>query len=251
MKFSIVTITYGDGARLDRAIDSVYRQKLAPGDEIEHIIVNGNKTLPSVLEAASRRSDLKIINLPPNGVYKAINAGLAQADGDVIGLLHGSDFYPANDILAEVADVFRAGDVDFIYGNINYIKGISSVRVTDSYNADNFRPDHLYYGFAPPHPTLFVSRKVKEALGNYKENYRIAADFDYFIRLFNHPAGFKGRFIPKPLVYMDDSGMSRTLFARLYTNTTEKHRALKENGLKASWFKLMRRYLIHFNKFSK
>lgn len=251
MKLSIVTITYGDGAKLDRTIESVYRQILAPGDKIEHIIVNSNKVLPPVLEAASHRRDLKIINIPPNGVYPAINAGLAEADGDIVCLLHGSDFYPSKDILKEVADIFKAGKADFVYGNISYVKGISSVRITGTYRADNFRSEHLFYGFAPPHPALFISRKVKEAIGRYKEDYRVAADFDYFVRLFNHPARFKGYFIPKSLVYMDDGGMSRTLYARLCINTAEKYRALKENGLNASWIKLMRRYLFHFKIFRK
>lgn len=246
MKISIVTITYGDGAKLDRALRSVYEQVLTPGDEVEHIIVNSNKSLPPALEAASHRKDIKIINTPPHGVYAALNTGLAAADSDIVGLLHGSDYYPDNTILATVADTFRNGNTDFVYGNIDYVRGISAVRTSGSYKADNFHPEHLYYGYAPPHTSLFVSKKVKEALGRYKEDYRIAADFDYFVRLFLHPAGFKGSFIPKALVNMDDNGMSRTLYSRLFTNTVEKRRALRENGIKSSWGKLMRRYFLHF-----
>lgn len=249
MRFSIITITYGDGAKLDRALRSVYDQELAPGDELEHIIVNSNKDLPPALQAASHRSNLKIVNMPPSGVYKAINAGLKKADGDVVGLLHGSDIYPDNTVLARVADTLRSTGADFVYGNINYIKGISSIRITGLYNADNFIPRHLRYGFAPPHPALFISRKVKEALGMYKEDYRIGADFDYFVRMFTHPAKFEGAYIPKALVYMDDDGLSRSLYARLYINAAEKRRALRENGINSSWLKLMRRYLLHFKKF--
>jgi len=248
MKFSIITITYGDGARLDRALRSVYDQVLAPGDEVEHIIVNSNKSMPAALEAASHRKDIKIINTPPRGVYSAINMGLEAADGDIVALLHGSDYYPDNTILATVADTFRDGKIDFVYGNIEYIKGISAVQISNSHKADKFRPEHLLYGFAPPHPSLFISRKVKEAIGHYKEDYKIAADFDYFVRLFRHPAGFKGSFLPKTLVYMDDDGMSRTLTSRIFINTAEKRRALRENGIKSSWFKMMRRYFLHFKR---
>lgn len=249
MKLSIITITYGDGARLDRALRSVYDQKLAPGDELEHIIVNSNRNIPPALQAASRRSNIKIVNVPPRGVYRAINAGLDAAEGDVVGFLHGSDLYPDNTILSLVSDTFRNSGADFVYGNINYVRGISTVRITGIYNADNFKPRHLRYGFAPPHPALFVSRKVKDALGKYKEDYRIGADFDYFVRIFTHPLKFEGAFIPKALVYMDDDGLSRSLYARLYINAAEKRRALRENGISSSWIKLMRRYLLHFKIF--
>ncbi len=251
MKFSIITITYGDGAKLDRTLHSVYRQQLMPGDTVEHIIVDSNPTIPPALSAYSSRPGVKILRTPPCGVYAAINEGLKAAEGDIIALLHGSDYYPTDNILARVAGSFSTGDVDFVYGNVDFVEGTVVTRVLGTYNVDGYKPEYLTRGFAPPHPALFISRRVKDSLGPYREDYAIAADFDYFIRLFSNQACFKGTHIPESLVAMDAHGRSRTLYARLVTNTLEKRRALRENGYRISWPRLMQRYLLHFKKFRR
>lgn len=46
MKISVVTITRNDGPLLARTISSIYAQKLPPGVELEHVIVDGCSDTP-------------------------------------------------------------------------------------------------------------------------------------------------------------------------------------------------------------
>ena len=62
MKISVVTITRNDGPLLARTISSIYAQKLPPGVELEHIIVDGCSDTPET-EAILAEAELAAAGL--------------------------------------------------------------------------------------------------------------------------------------------------------------------------------------------
>ena len=42
----------------------------------------------------------------------------------------------------------------------------------------------LRFGYSPPHTGFFTKKTVINKIGNYDENFKIASDFEFFVRLF-------------------------------------------------------------------
>ena len=252
MRISIITITRNDGALLKRCLESIGRQQSAPDCTLEHIIVNGNTdgTDADILASAASRG-ARIINVPPAGVYNALNAGIKAATGDIIGILHGSDVYVRDDVLVNVAACFRQHSPDFIFGDIKYVKITKPGRSFRYYSGEGFTPERLLRAVAPPHPSLFITSRAMDETGPYREDFTIAADFEMFVRLFDKKRGYRYEYLPLANVGMERGGLSGNLYSILVTNTLEKRRALRLNGYNISMRRLLARYIIQLTSRKK
>ncbi len=85
-------------------------------------------------------------------------------------------------------------------------------------------------------------------IGPYREDYIISADFEYFVRLFMRSPQPQWRRLDCVLVAMDNAGASASWKNRLTVNVPEKMKALRTNGLRASWFNMLLRYYYHFSQ---
>ena len=233
MKISIITITYNSAATLPRALESVRSQTYG---DIEHIIVDGASTdgtkeliinyQLSILNSQSPK--VRWISEPDNGIYNALNKGIAMATGDVIGFLHSDDVLYSPDSIGQIAAAFESSGADVVYGDLEYRHGDKVVR---RWRSNAFRRGDLKYGWMPPHPTVYVRREVYRQVGPYDEWFRISADYDMILRIFT--AGYKTRYIPQVLVAMETGGASnRDAKARL-SKTQEDYIALKKNHVGA------------------
>lgn len=242
MKISIITINLNNAFGLRRTINSIATQvaHLAPGGEIEHIIVDGESHDGS-LDRLPRDLKSIVLSAPAKGVYNAINVGLDVVTGDIVGLLHSGDVYASPDALSIIAGRFMAPDnVDFIWSDVTVGKRF--------YSGKDFTPGSLLSGFAPPHPSLYMRRSVFEKAGKYDESFKVAGDFDYFIRLFHDPY-IRGIYMPGALVQMEAGGLSQKFVNRVWTNNRERLRALRKNGLPASPWRIVTHYKNVFSGF--
>jgi glycosyltransferase involved in cell wall biosynthesis len=241
MKISIITANLNNDATIEQNILSVLNQC---HHDIEHIIVDGHSfdgSMAIIHKYVSKHPD-KIIHIDADckGVYNAINEGIKVATGDIIGILHGNDCYASLDVLGTINEVFEVNpDVDFVYGDIHFSK--DSNRIQKKYSAQRFTPSRLAKGFAPPHPSLYVRRQVIEEVGLYKEDYKIAGDFDYFTRLFLINKK-RGKYIRLNMVEMSPNGLSSGVLTSLFVGLKEKYRSLKENHVPTNYFKLLCNY---------
>lgn len=242
MKITIVTATRNNGATLEATLRSVAEQKNV---DVDHVIVDGASTDESIeiIERwqQQRPERIRYISERDSGVYSAINKGIAMAQGDIIGILHGNDRFTSDAILEQVARAFEDEEVKYVYGDIHYVNPKTGKRGR-IYSAAKFTPQMLINGIAPPHPTLYIRREVMESIGPYKEDYLIAADFDLFIRL-NLVEKIYGKYLDIDMVEMNSGGLSTQLYHRIFTNNREKMRALCENSIKFSIYSILKRYL--------
>ena len=244
MKISIITITFNSAKTLLRALESVQAQTYK---DIEHVIVDGQSTdgTRKLIEAyAKEHANVRWISEKDDGIYNAINKGIAMATGDVIGLLHSDDTLYSTDSIEYIANAFAQTDADVVYGDLQYRKGGKVVRHWKS-NAFNSRT--LKYGWMPPHPTVYVRREIYEQVGPYDDWFRISADYDMLLRIFT--AGYKTYYIPKVLVSMEIGGVSnRNTRARL-SKTQEDYIVLKKNHVGAGWLTVACKQLRKIKQF--
>lgn len=238
MKISLITINRNNAPGLKCTLASVADQlgNLPEGSELEHIIVDGQSTDGS-LNCIREELNSLVVSASPNGVYDAINIGMKHSSGDIIGLLHSGDVFASPSSLADIIGYISQTDCDYIYGDVMVGSRL--------YKGAEMSVDGLEQGIAPPHPSLYIHRRVLNEVGFYDEKFNIAGDFDYFIRLATKK-GLKGVYRPGIIVEMGHGGLSKKLINRLWYNNKERLVALRKNGLKASPFKILKHYIYIF-----
>jgi glycosyltransferase len=264
---SIITAVYNAADTVAAALESVHGQTVA----CEHIVIDGastDKTLEIIQSKGCRVQSSGFSTEPPltlnfepraicvsepdNGIYDALNKGLALATGDIIGILHANDLFASRTVLEQVARVFEDPNVDACYGDLEYVqfqgqgsrtqtaglkvKGMviedsllnpeqltqNSFSVVRYWNSGLYNPRSFYWGWMPPHPTFFCRRSVYERLGGFNLSLGTAADYELMLRfLLKH--GVRAVYIPEVLVYMRVGGASNeSLKARLAANRMDR-----------------------------
>jgi hypothetical protein len=71
---------------------------------------------------------------------------------------------------------------------------------------------------------------VCAGIGSFNTCYRIAADYDFILRLFFHPE-FKAAYIPEVLLTMRVGGASNRSLRNVIRKSREDYQALRANGV--------------------
>ncbi|SPJ23045.1 glycosyltransferase family 2 protein [Palleronia abyssalis] len=225
---SVVTATFNRAHVIGDAMRSVQAQTWP---HIEHVIQDGGSTddTLAVIEA-TRTPSTRVISEPDTGIYDAINKGIANTTGDIVGLMHSDDFFAAPDVLSDVAHAFEDPAVDGVYGDLDYVAADNTDRIIRRWRSGQFAPSKLRQGWMPPHPTLYLRRRVFDNLGLYDTRFRIAADYDAMLR-YLHQGQIKLAYIPKVMVKMRVGGESNRSLSKILKKSSEDYRAIRGNGV--------------------
>ena len=115
MKISIITICYNNERDIRATIESVVNQTYS---NIEYIIVDGaskDGTLSIVNEYKDNIT--KVISEPDNGLYDAINKGLHNSTGEIVGMIHAGDRLNNNRVIETIANFYVNNNVDITYAD--------------------------------------------------------------------------------------------------------------------------------------
>ena len=102
----------------------------------------------------------------------------------------------------------QASATDGVYGDLLYVKSRKGRLVQHRYwRSGDYGPRALRTGWMPPHPTLYLRRKVYEKVGNFRLDFGSAADYEFMVRLMRLP-GLTLAYLPAVLVCMETGGLS-------------------------------------------
>ena len=236
MTVSIITVVYNGADTIAEAIESVLGQSYSP---VEYIIVDGASTDDTAAIVRSYGGRIsQFISEPDNGLYDAMNKGVAAATGEIIGLLNADDLYAHADVIGRVIDVFRQQPlVDGVYGDLVYTPRTEPNQITRYWRAGAYRHGAFLTGWMPPHPTFFVKASVYRAYGTFTTSLRSAADYELMLR-FIHKHQIRVAYLQEVLVVMRMGGVSNSsLWNRLRANREDRI-AWKLNELEPNWFTL-------------
>ena len=228
MSISIVTAVFNRKDTIAQTLDSVARQSQPA---FEHIVQDG-RSADGTVDTVSGRRDLRIRlkSEPDGGIYDAINRGIARTSGDIIGLLHSDDVFADDHVLARVARAMRDSGIDGAYGDLDYVAAANPARVVRRWRSGEFTPERLARGWMPPHPTLFLRRRVFQRFGLYDTSYRISGDYDAMLRYLAR-GQIRLAYIPEVLVRMRLGGESNGSLGRLMRKSVEDYRAIRTNSV--------------------
>jgi glycosyltransferase involved in cell wall biosynthesis len=241
MKVSVITVVFSNHASIHDAINSVLSQRNV---DIEYIVVDGGSkdgTVEAVLSFGDKIS--KFISEPDEGVYFALNKGIAMATGEIIALLHSDDFYAHPWVLSQVVEAFEQTQCDAVYSNLYYVKGSNPNKIVRLWDSGDYQKKEFYNGWMPPHPAFFSRRDVYNRFGGFNTQLKSAADYELMLRLI-FKNNIKVHYIPKFFVMMRTGGASnRSLWNRLKANI-EDRKAWQINGLTPKWYTLLLKPLV-------
>ena len=232
MKISIITACYNSAATIGDTLQSVAMQSF---DDIEHIIVDGASS-DNTLEIVSYFPHVsKVVSEKDQGIYDAMNKGIAMATGEVIGILNSDDVYTNRYALSKVMKEFQKDDTDAVYADLQYVKYNDLQKVTRTWHSGSFSKRKFYYGWMPPHPTFFVRSHVYEQVGKFNCSLKSAADYEFMLRVLlkNH---FKARYIPEVLVKMRTGGISNAKLTHRIRANREDREAWRINNVTPYFF---------------
>lgn len=246
LKISIITVCYNSSATIETTLQSVVSQDY---EQIEYIIIDGNST-DDTLSIVHRYKEKisKIVSEHDEGIYFAINKGIALATGDVIAILHADDFYASDQVVSTVMNVFREELVDTVYGDLQYVSRNQPFRVIRNWKAGVFNKELFLKGWMPPHPSFFVKKNCYERYGLFNTMLKSSADYELMLRLL-YKEKCSAAYINEVLVKMRTGGQSnKSLRNRLQANREDK-KAWKINGLDPELLTLIRKPLSKLKQF--
>ncbi|KRW64912.1 glycosyl transferase [Pseudomonas sp. TTU2014-066ASC] len=229
MRISIVTVAYNSSATIKTTLDSVAAQCYPA---LDYIVIDGGST-DTTLDIVRERPELVslLVSEPDRGIYDAMNKGVQRATGEIVGILNSDDFYRHARVLQEVADAFAADPaLEVLMGDVDFVSDEDLNKPVRVYRATGFRPWMLRLGLMPPHPAVFVRKSAYERIGLYKLGYKIAADFDFLVRLLLI-GGAKYRVSGAHWVRMRTGGASTAGWRSNLISTREMLRSLRENDV--------------------
>lgn len=164
-----------------------------------------------------------------------------------MGILHSDDFYNDNNILKIVADTFKRTKADLVYGDLTYVNKDYPFKPIRYWRAGKFNKEKLFNGWMPPHPTVFIKKKLFNKVGFYNTFYKISADYDFLLRIFNYK-NINHVYIPKVFVNMRMGGMSNRSFKNLIIKSFEDYQIIKKNKI-GSLFTLFKKNFSKIRQF--
>ena len=234
MKISIITVCYNAQATISDTIFSVCSQDYP---DVQYIIIDGASSDGTVRIIQEHPFFSKIAffqSQPDRGIYDAMNKGIAQADGDVIGILNADDVYADSTVLSQVAKAFSDLAIEACYADLVYTKKDNLQKVIRYWKSRPFELGLFEKGWMPAHPTFFVRKKIYELYGLFDLEFSRQADYELTLR-FLQIQGITSLYVPKIWVYMRVGGQSNKNIKQILLGNLEAYKICKLYNMKVSW----------------
>jgi glycosyltransferase involved in cell wall biosynthesis len=179
-KFTVVTASFNSIRTIRETIESVRQQDF---QDWEHWVIDGGST-DGTVELLKEFPHLQWISEKDEGLYEAMNKGIARASGEILLMLNSDDCLEPG-ALRTVAAAFAAHpEWDAAFGDIIYVDGAGREiyrREEAVYDYDVLRWSGVCYVI---HQTLFVKKAVHDRIGVYRHKEFISSsDYEFILRL--------------------------------------------------------------------
>lgn len=239
MKITLITVSFNSAKTIAETLKSVAGQTY---ENIEHILVDGGST-DSTLDIAKQYGGhlARLVSEPDQGIYDAMNKGIALASGDIVGFINSDDIYNDSSVIEKVVHLIQSNELDALYGDVIYFHEGNPEKSIRRYRSNRFSPKNISWGWMPAHPALFFRRSVYQQIGFFKTDYHIAGDFEFVARAF-YANKLNYHYLPEVIVKMRIGGISTSGWRNSILLNKEVLRACRENDIDTNILKILSKY---------
>lgn len=202
MKITIITVCLNRESTIEKTIQSVINQNY---DELEYIVIDGG-SFDGTVDIIQRyeKNIAYWVSETDKGIYDAMNKGIAKSTGEIIAFLNSDDWYEEN-TLVKVNRYFQQYNPMVLTGRVNTLQKGEWAKYTNILDKDkeNIRMAMIYQ-----QPAMFVRREVFDRFGGFQTQYKIAADFEWMLRVYD--AGVEMMCVEDVFTYFSSTGISNT-----------------------------------------
>ncbi len=202
VRFTVAIVCLNAEAHIGEALESVAEQS---GADFELLVIDGGST-DSTLRivdsyVARMPGALRVVSEPDEGLFDAMNKALAAAAGEYIVYLGADDRMAAGALAAVEAGLGEAA-ADIVCGG---------TRVIGEGGGWTEEPELVLRRGLPRsaptrHQSIYVRTALVRRIGGFDTRYRIAADYDVYLRMWK--AGATERFLGRVLSEFRLGGVS-------------------------------------------
>lgn len=231
MKISIITVSYNSAKTIEDTIISVLNQSYK---NLEYIIVDGKSSDKTMGIVKSYQDKISvIISEQDKGIYDAMNKGIAMASGDVVGIINSDDIFFDKNCVKRIIEKFVETSADIIYGDLLYVDRLDTKKIKRKWISGNYYRGSFRTGWHPPHPAVFIKKRIYDMLGVFDLGFNISADFELLLRFFENPK-VSCRYLPGYIVKMRSGGVSNSGIRNIIEGNKNIIKALKKNNIKVN-----------------
>lgn len=250
LRFSIITVCYNSAGTIGDTLRSVAAQS---HPSFEHLLVDGGSTDGTLEQieafaAAHPQHRIRWQSGRDQGLYDAMNKGIALCEGEFIGILNADDFYAHSEVLTAVDHQLQQSDAQALYADLDYVDAVDTKQVIRRWRSGQYRPGAFRWGWMPPHPTFFVHRSLYTQFGGFRLDLKSAADYELMLR-FIHKNGIKPTYLPQTIIHMRAGGVSNASLKNRLTANQMDRKAWEINALKPYFFTLWLKPLRKIGQF--
>jgi len=224
---TILTASLNSGSTIKKTLESVKNQTF---QDMEHFVIDGGSKDETcdILREFEDAYELFWISEPAQGIAHAINKGLVRASGCYIVVIHADDYFLNNNSLNNVYKLLKGEKLD--------IWSFPVIKESPFFGKQVCKPIRVlwwnHFKFIFLHQGTFVHRRVFDSIGNFKEQFSIAMDYDFFYRALMSRSTVK--FGNQPVAIMGGSGISSNP-AMLPRRLCEEKMVQRMNEKKLFW----------------
>ena len=243
MKVSVLTVCLNSQKTIQETLNSVLTQKYK---NIEHIIIDGGSNdATQILLDEYPFKNKKIFIKKKLKLYESINFAIEKATGEYIILLHSDDILNNNNVINELVNIAKKTKNELIVGSIAYFRNDKS-KIVRFFPSINFKKEHLLNGLIIPHTGMFIKKSLHQKY-KYDGNYKIAGDFDFFLRciFINKIPFYKTNLI---VTRMKTGGVSGKNLLSYIISTKEICKSFLNNNLKINSIYIFFRFIFKIHQ---
>lgn len=180
-KFSIITVTYNASRVIEPTLASVSAQSYG---NIEYLLIDGGSTDDTIAKAKNSGIEFAhIVSEKDNGLYDAMNKGMALATGDYLCFLNAGDAFHSPYVLEKIAAIATAGEElpHVLYGETVEVDiERKFMRMRRLQAPENLTWKSFKQGMLVCHQAFYARRDIVPI---YDLKYRYSADVDWCIKV--------------------------------------------------------------------
>ncbi|MCI8402373.1 MAG: glycosyltransferase [Lachnospiraceae bacterium] len=242
VSISVITAAYNSSATIRQTIESVLNQTKPC---LEYFIIDGASEDDTVSiakeyqeEFKKRGTDYRIISEKDNGIYDAMNKGIALSSGTLVGLLNSDDWYEPVTVETVIQE-YEKSPFDMIYADLRMIRNEKMIGIKKARLRNHYITTRDWN-----HPTTFITREMYEIYRYPCES--VYDDLDLLLKI--RKDGRKVAIVNKVLAnYRLGGASNKKTWADARERMRLKYRIYRENGY--SRFYILEAFAMETAKF--